>query len=138
MTNKQLHIGIDLALKILNPTLLSMFLTQEKDYIINKTINDLIHKTAEDARHSIMNNESYNEIVNFYNILEPYLITLELQLYSKIHNHNDYLLPKYADVITNNKRAIICNAGVRSINEIQSAIHKGALAIQSVLSNDKS
>jgi hypothetical protein len=110
MTNKQLHIGIDLALKVFNPTLLSRLLPQEKDYIFNKVIMDLIHTTAEDVRHSIMNSESYIEISNYYNILEPYLIINTLEYIGQFGNYNDYILPKYDEVATGTSMLI---AGVQ-------------------------
>lgn len=94
MTIKELHIGIDLLLKLYNHNLLGRLLPQEKDYILNKVIGSLIHKTAEDAKHNIVSIETYADIGTFYNIIEPYLIRKNLE----IINEDIYVkckLPKF-------------------------------------------
>lgn len=107
MTNKEFHIGIDLALKMFNHNLLGRLLSEEKDYIINKAINDLVHKTAEDARHSIINTESYADITSYYNVLEPYIITRLLEFIENKGRYNEYSLPKFVDVLNRQGNEII-------------------------------
>lgn len=100
MTIKELHTGIDVALKVYNRDMLNRFLPEEKDYILNKVIINLIHKTAEDARHSILNTESYADITAFYNVLEPFLITKTLVNPINRGRYNEYNLPHYPIVLS--------------------------------------
>jgi len=109
MTNKQLHIGIDLALKMFNHNLLGRMLPEEKDYILNKTITNLVHKTAEDARHSVINVESYSDITAFYNVLEPLLVRRQLEPTYNVGIYSEYKLPKFIDVLDKQGSEIITN-----------------------------
>jgi len=111
MTTKELHIGIDVALKLYNSSMLGRLLPEEKDYILNKAIVNLVHKTAEDARHSIVNTESYADITAFYNVLEPFLITKTLLDPTNRGRYNEYNLPRYLSVIGSSGDEII--AGIR-------------------------
>lgn len=99
MNWKELHIGIDLGLKTFNHNLLGRLLNEEKDYLLNATISNLIHSAASDARHSIINTESYADIVNFYNILEPFIINRVLPIENYNSKYIETTLPKYLDLL---------------------------------------
>lgn len=108
MTTQELHIGIDLALKIFNPRLVGRFLPQEKDYLLNKQIRRLIKDTVEDVKRGVYNSKSYEEIVNYYSTIEPYLIDKLLPLLNTNPIYNEYELPKYTKVITKKTQFIPC------------------------------
>lgn len=127
MTIQDIHIGIDLRLKTLKHNLLGRLLPEEKDFVINNTILSLVHTTAESARHSIINVESYADISNYYNVLEPLLLTTQLVGNRVDPAYVEAKLPKYLSELTKKGDTIIAKMeylveDVGNINTILNAI----------------
>ena len=68
-----MHIGIELMLQELNSNFYNKLQHEEKDYIINRVIENFVRAVATDERNEIHNIVSYEDIKKYYTIINPFI-----------------------------------------------------------------
>ena len=74
-----MHIGMDVELQELNSAVFGKLQHPEKDYIINDVIVNLIRSAINKDDNTVSNIVSYQDIREYYHILEPFLKTTQLE-----------------------------------------------------------
>ena len=81
-----MHIGMDVELQELNSAVFGDLQSPEKDYILNDVIVNLIRSAINKDDNTVSNIVSYQDIREYYHILEPFLRTTQLE---HIHTTGD-------------------------------------------------
>ena len=71
MTINEMHIGIDLGLRRTNSNVFNKLEREEKDYILNVTIGDIIRISLLGERNTSYSLETYSDIRKYYEVLYP-------------------------------------------------------------------
>lgn len=73
-----MHIGIDLGLQAINSNVFGNLLPQAKDYFLNVTTQEFIKLALTDEKNTIFNAVTYADIRSYYEKLQVYIATVEL------------------------------------------------------------
>lgn len=73
MNINTMHIGIDIVLRRLNSAVFGKFEHEEKDYLINRTIEDLIRINLLNERNTVFDLATYGDIRSYYEALHPFI-----------------------------------------------------------------
>jgi hypothetical protein len=93
MTWQEQHIGIDVGLRLINSNLYNKLLKEEKDYILNRVIVDLINEQIAPINQP-QETLSYDQIRNWYKFINPLIRDLS---YKEFVNRGKFIeidLPK--------------------------------------------
>ena len=74
-----MHIGMDLEMQQLNSGVFSKMQHEEKDYILNDVIVNLLKSALNKDDNTVSTVVSYQDIREYYGILEPFLRTTQLE-----------------------------------------------------------
>jgi len=78
MNISTMHIGFDIKLQQLNSAVFNNFQAEEKDYLLNEVTQNMIRAAINKAENTVTNIVSYQNIREYYNVLEPYIRTTQL------------------------------------------------------------
>jgi hypothetical protein len=81
MNIQAMHSGIDVNLQELNSAIFNKLQHEEKDYILNDVIENLLRAAINKAENTIHNLVTYQDIREYYTVLQPFLKTLQLEHY---------------------------------------------------------
>jgi len=73
MNINEMHIGLELALQELNSNLYNTFQHEEKDYLLNRTIEDFVRAVVLKEENNVRNFISYTDIQKYYEMINPFI-----------------------------------------------------------------
>lgn len=78
MNIANMHIGIDVELREINSTLFDKIQHEEKDYVLNRVIEELLLAVINEEENTIFNAISYEDIRKYYSVLQTHIRTEEV------------------------------------------------------------
>jgi len=78
MNIANMHIGIDVELREINSTLFDKIQHEEKDYVLNRVIEELLLAVINEEENTVFNAISYEDIRKFYSVLQTHIRTEEV------------------------------------------------------------
>ncbi|KKQ29902.1 MAG: hypothetical protein US46_C0015G0003 [Candidatus Shapirobacteria bacterium GW2011_GWF2_37_20] len=78
MTIREMHIGIELGLQELNSHLFNTLQDEEKDYYLNRTIEDFVRAFATKEENTIRNIVSYADIRKYEEMVSPFIRDIQM------------------------------------------------------------
>jgi hypothetical protein len=76
----EMHIGLDLLTQRLNSNVFNRILPEEKDWFLNATIKELVRAVLLKEENTVFNIITYSDIRAYYEALQSYIRTLELNI----------------------------------------------------------